>query len=398
MSIPSGKKILLVGFVIVLLIAIPITVYLVQQQQKTRSSAVAATVLSLAPTSQSTTVGTDVNLDVNLDPSINLVSFVKVLISYDATKLATDSAGFVPNAVAFPSVLQPPTYGPGTISFTLSIGGSPQNAIQKPTKVGTITFKAIGATDAAPTQITFGNQTQVLSIGSTDQFNENVLSTTSPASIIITAPANITPSLTPTDTPVPTATLIPTATPTLTPTSTPAPGVTITPTDTPIPGVTSAPTATPSPTVIAAGGPICSSLTLDRSSNGVAPYNVNLTANGNSSTSTISKVTFTFGDGQTQDVTDSGGVGTSSISTLISHVFTTAGSFTATATLTDANGLVSSGGCSVLVTVSGGASPTEIAAIPSVSPLPATGPANIVSIGIIGLVLTLIGAVLVFAL
>src|SRR5476649_2011011 len=100
MSIPSGKKILLVGFVIVLLIAIPITVYLVQQQSKTRSSAVAATILSLTPQSQSSSVGKDVSLDINLDPSINLVSFVKILITYDATKLATDAAGLVPNIAA----------------------------------------------------------------------------------------------------------------------------------------------------------------------------------------------------------------------------------------------------------------------------------------------------------
>lgn len=391
MTMPSGKKILLIVFILILLIAIPITVYLAGQQQKTQSGAVAASTLSLTPASQTTTVGSTIGFDINVDPSTNLISFVKVIITYDATKLAVDSTGFVPNKAAFPSILQTPTYTPGTISVTLSIGGSPQNAIQKPTKVGTISFRAIAPTDNAPTQITFGNQTQVLSLGSTDQFNENVLSTTNPATVNILASSGQTP--TPTETPTPTAT--PTPTPTDTPTDTPtvSPTDTLTATDTPTPTQT----PTPSTTQVATAGPVCSSLTLDRSATGEAPYSVNFTLTGSSSNSTISKVTFNFGDGQTLDVNSSGGIGTNSVNILQSHVYATAGTFTATAVLTDAANAVSSGGCSIVITATApGASPTIIAQAPS--PLPSTGPSGIITIGALGAILAIVGALLLFAL
>ena len=136
MSFPSGKKLLLFGFIAVLLIVIPLTVYLVGQQQKTQSSAQKSTTLGFNPASATVAVNDTVNLDVMMNPGTNQVSFVKFTIDYDATKLATAAAGstvcptrpndaLCPNVVAFPSVLQGPTYGPGTISVTLSIGWQP---------------------------------------------------------------------------------------------------------------------------------------------------------------------------------------------------------------------------------------------------------------------------------
>ena len=400
MSVPSGKKILALGFIILLLVAIPITVFLVQEQQKTKSGAVAASTLSLSPASQTTTVGSGFGLDVSVDPSTNLVSFIKIIITYDATKLSVDTGGFIPNKTAFPSVLQAPVYAPGTVTVTLSIGGSPQNAIQKVTKVGTISFKAIAPTDNAPTQITFGNQTQVLSLGSTDQFNENVLSTTNPANVnILASSANPTP--TPTDTLTPTPTAVPTDSPTITPTDTPTD--TQNPTDTPTPTLTltPTPTTTTTNTQATATGPVCSSLTLDRSGTGIAPYNVNFTLIGNSLTSTVSKVTFNFGDGQSFDINQSNGVGTNSVNILQSHVYALPGTFTATAVLRDEQGNIStagSGGCSVVITTttSSGANPTTIVQAPS--PLPSTGPTGLVTIGAVGAILAIIGAILLFAL
>lgn len=93
MSLPSGKKLLLLGFVVVLLVIIPLTVYLVQQQQKTKSSAQAATVLGFNPAASTINVGDNVNLDLMMNPGINQVSFVKVTITYDPTKLSTVAAG-----------------------------------------------------------------------------------------------------------------------------------------------------------------------------------------------------------------------------------------------------------------------------------------------------------------
>lgn len=380
------KKILLIGFIVVLLIAIPVTVFLVQQQQKTKSSAVAATTISILPASQAPIqVGDDVNLNIQVNPATaatsNLVSYVTFTITYDSTKLATDGAGLVVTNTTInpthvlPHILQGPTYGNGTISITLSAGGDPSQVLQQVTTIGTVTFKAIATTDSGPTQITFAPDAQVLALGTNAQGTENVLASANPAVLTIIAGTNVT--VTPTDTPTPTATIIPTATPTTTPTS---------------------------------AAPTCSSLTADNTS-GAVPLATNLTVTGSSDNSTISKVTFNFGDGQSQDITASGGIGTNSISVLQSHSYTTAGTYNASATLTDANNAVSSStNCSITITAQAGATttvvaaptatptPTPIPVIAQVSPLPPTGPTNLVQVGSIGAVITLIGAVLLFAL
>lgn len=368
----SMKKVLLIGFILVLLIAIPITVFLVQQQQKTKSSAVAATTISILPATQTVHVGDTVPLAINVNPATatttNQISKVAFTISYDNTKLSVDPTnGFVVNGT--PNKLTPTKnvdYGTNTVSVSLSANGDATAIIQQPTTIGTITFKVLPTTDTAPTQITFGTDTQVLSIGSTDQFNENVLASANPASLSIIGNATAV-----------------------------SPTVSITPT------VIATPTATQ------AAAPTCSTLTADTAS-GAVPLNTNLTVTGSSSNSTISKVTFNFGDGQSQDISASGGIGTNSISVLQSHSYASAGTFQATATLTDANNAVSnSTTCSVAITVGGGgttvAAPTavptaaqEVIAAPS--PLPPTGPTDLIKIGSIGGIITLIGVVLLFAL
>jgi hypothetical protein len=361
----SMKKVLLIGFILVLLIAIPVTVFLLQQQQKTKSSAVAATTISILPASQApVNVGDTVPLTIKVDPtSTNLVSLVKFTINYDNTKLSVDPTnGFVvsgaPNLLTLTKNV---TYGTNTVSVSLSANGNAQAVIQRPTTIGTITFKVLPTASTAPTQITFGSDTQVLSLGSTDQFNENVLASANPAALSINGSAVVSPT--------PTVTAIPTTTPT------------------------------------------CTSLTADTTS-GAAPLNTNLTVVGASSNSTISKITFNFGDGQSQDITASGGIGTNSVSVLQSHSYATAGTFLAKAILTDANNVVNSSDCSVTITVNGTAATTttntataptatptatqEVIAQPS--PLPPTGPADLVKIGSIGGLIMLIGAALLFAL
>ncbi len=372
MSIPSGKKTLLIGFIIVLLIAIPSVIYLVSQQQKTTKSSVPATSLSFTPGSQSVELGASTTFDINIDPGTNSVSFVKLLISYDATKLAIDGAGFVPNPGVFSSVIQEPVYGPGTISVTLSIGANAP-PVTKPSKLGTLTLKSIAPTETVGTQLTFGNQTQVLSVGATDQFNENVLSTSSPATVNITqAVASPTPILI--LTPTPTLQVSRSATPS-------SKGVSL---------------ATPAG---AAEAPICSSFTTDRALIGVVPFNVNFTMIGTSSAD-ILKATFNFGDGQVKELTKADGIGATSLNSLTSHVYHTAGTFSAFGTITDVNGAVSQVGTCTLILTLNSSSATESAAqvTPVVSPLPPTGPSNIVTIGVIGLFIVIVGTILLLAL
>lgn len=374
MHLPSGKKILLIGFVIALLVAIPLVIYFFNQQQAVQTSSVPSTTLAFTPSSESVNLGEDVSFDVNVDPGSNSVSFVKALISYDATKLATGASGFVPNTTDFPSIIQGPIYGPGTISITISIGatGTP---VQKLTRLGTLTLKAIAPTDSAPSQITFGNQTQVLSIGATDQFNENVLSTTTPATISIISSTTPTP--------------IPTEVPVTTLTPTPADVQSGT-------GSSSDELSLASP-ADAAEAPVCSSFTADRALSGTVPYNVNFTLIGTTS-ATVVKATFNFGDGTVTDLTQADGIGLTSVNALTSHIYNTAGTFSAFGTLTDADGVVSQvGTCTLILTINAsGSAVSDTSVLPS--PLPPTGPSQLITIGAIGIIITLIAAALLFAL
>ena len=379
----TPKKLILAGFAIVLLIGIPLMFFLLKQQKNT-ANPTASTTLSLTASTTTVNVGDTFNLDLNVDPGgVNQVSFLKLVLNYDTTKLATLDAGFSVNPWTLadgtqftPSILQGPTYDAGTITVTISTGQDPKDAIQKLTKIATFSFQAIGATETTPTQVSFATSTQVLSIGATNQYSQNILANTNPASITINQAQ-----------PTPTPTPVITPTPTLTPSAT---------------------TASPTPTIaISPNAPTCTSLTLDQTNQGTAPYTLAFTVAGSSSTSTISKATFDFGDGQTQDVTQNGGIGSNTVSIVLAHTYTVPGTYPASATLTDASGNVSSvTNCSQTITITQGTSTANTAspsgtliAQVSPSPLPPSGPNNsIIMIGVIGIILAIIGASLLFAL
>lgn len=376
----NGRKIFLFAFIAVLLIGIPVTIYLLQQQQDPRSRAEAATILTFTPESSATapiqkSVGDDIPLDIFVDPGTNLVGFVKLEIQYDPEKIATASAeAFAPNAAVFPSILEGPEYTPGKITVTLSVGPDPTKVVQAKTKAATVTFKALSATGpGTPTLVSYGTETQALSIGGEDQASENVLSSSTPANIAIGGEG-----------PTTTVTIPPgTATPTVPVTST------VAPTSPPVtPPVDLTPTVSTSPSSNVA--PICSALTPDKSPSGTAPLVLNFGATGNDPDGTISKVTFNFGDGQVADVTDpASGVGTASVSAQAAYTYNTAGTFTASAVLTDnAGGISASTSCTQTVTVTG----ADTSVAPTIDPpisLPPTGTTE-VAFGIGALLLTII--------
>jgi len=255
MSFLTPKKLILFGLAAILLIAIPLTVYLVQKQQETKSHAAPATTLSFQPSSATAAVGQDVTFDIMINPNTNFVSFVHLVISYDPTKLTKSGSGLAINTNSFPgfdpSKSPTPTFDStgGKITIDLAVGSNPSAFIQKNnTKVGTLTLKAIASTEGTTTPITFGSETQVLT-GQGDQFNTNVLSSTTPASVTITKGAVTTPTPTPQATATPTATLTPTPTPqaTATPTATLTPTPSPTPTPTPTPPAVTTPTPTIAP-------------------------------------------------------------------------------------------------------------------------------------------------------
>lgn len=206
----SGKKPLLFGVILAFLIIIPLTVYLAQKQQETRSGAVAATTLSFSPSSQTTTVGQTISYDILLTPGSNQVAFAKLSINFDPEKLGNPALAQNTDNNNLQNVLEGPTYASGNALIILSVGADPANVLKTTTKIASISFKALAPTDT-PTQITFSNETQILSIAAADTPSENVLkiSSLTPATATITVLAPVTP--TPTPTPGPAA--IPTATP-----------------------------------------------------------------------------------------------------------------------------------------------------------------------------------------
>lgn len=212
----SYKKIFLLGFIVVILIAIPFSVYIAQKRQQTTIKASASTTLSFEPSSPTTEVGNTLKLDIVLDPgtgpSANQVSFVKLIIDFDPSKFTTVSGSLVPNP-KFPntltSILEDPVYESGKASISLSIGADPTRVVTTKIKIAILQLKALSTTDASnPSSITFDttpNNTQVLSIAGSDQTSENVLSTTIPATVTIktASSAQPSPSATPTVTPTP---------------------------------------------------------------------------------------------------------------------------------------------------------------------------------------------------
>ncbi|OGG02698.1 hypothetical protein A2W14_01360 [Candidatus Gottesmanbacteria bacterium RBG_16_37_8] len=384
MSLFSGKKFLLFGFIVVLLIAIPVTIYLVQQQQKTRSAATPSTNLTLTPASNATTAGENVTLILNVAPGTNRVSFIKFKINYDSTKLATAGAGFelkpwqTADGTNFTPVLRQLVYQDGSIQGAIDVGPSPQYAISAPTQVASITFNAFAPTEA-PTTVSFDqSSTEVLSVGGESSSGENVLSSAIPATITI---AGGTTTTTTTTTTIPTTTTTTTTIPTTT---------------------TTIPTTTPSANQL----PVCNTLTVTSSGSAV-PVTTTLVANGTDADGTINKVTFNFGDGTTQDVTEGGAIGSNSVNVTVEHIYNSAGTFTASALLTDNNGAQSSSSsCNQAVTIAGGAAatptstPTTVGVTITPAPtLPPTGPGQIMLfVGALGAIISAIGVFLLLAL
>lgn len=238
----SNRKKLLAAFaLLVLAISVPLTTYLLQQKQDARSKASAATTLSFSPPSITKLIGDSVALDVMINPGTNLVSYVKFEAKYDPAVLQlSPTTPFIANTAAFPTQVQSAVISTasGSIKVALSIGPDMTQAVKIPTKVGTLYFKAINPTSTTSANVVFGDITQVLSIGPSDNPSENVLSTTIPATIIVSDPSA-----------TPTISISPTASESADPTATPS--VALTPTiiasDSPTPTLVP-PTLTPTPT------------------------------------------------------------------------------------------------------------------------------------------------------
>lgn len=169
----------------ILLAVLALTIFVLGQQQQTRSKANKSTTLSLSPSSIHTGVNTTFTLDVMLDPGEDIVSYVKLAISYNPNFLLPMSpVAFTPNTQAFPTTLEGPVIVDNTLRASLSIGADKTKVITRPVRVGTLTFRAIAKT-TTPSLITFGTGNEVLSTSPDDAARENVLANTVPAHVSV---------------------------------------------------------------------------------------------------------------------------------------------------------------------------------------------------------------------
>lgn len=381
----SYKKIFLLGFITVILLAIPFSVYIAQKRQNISSKAAPSTSLSFSPPSATIKVGDPVSLDVWLNPGTNQVSFVKLSISIvDPAKFTIVSLTENKDGNALSNIVDAPQYDntAGTAKISLSIGADPAEAIKVKTRIATLQLKATAAITPPSPNVKFEiSDMQVLSIAIPDSTSENVLlplSSSTPATVTVTSIATgVTPTSTPTPTPAPTRTPIGT---------TPTVGT----------GTGTTPTGTGTP-------PVCSSLDINGLTNGTAPYPLTFTATGNDSDGTISKISFNFGD-SIEDLTGGGGIGTSSVSGQLLHAYKTPGVYTAYAILTDNNNNLSAqrDSCTKIITISSDLSQTlQLSPTVIVQAPPCVDPAcgdikTTLGLGTLGIIFTIIGGALLF--
>lgn len=206
------KKVLAIVVGLLVLIAIPVTVFVVGQRQELRKRAAPATTLALTPQTVTKSVGDTFSLDVSLDPGTNQVIAVEIHLAFDPEKLEAQT---ITNSSLFTNILTSGVVDRGTAAITVGAADT-RHPITQAGTAAVVRFKALARTDA-PISVRFSPNTQATGIGEAT----NVLVGTTPATITITGAA-VTPSPTTTITPTPTRTATPTATltPTLTPTQT----------------------------------------------------------------------------------------------------------------------------------------------------------------------------------
>lgn len=196
------KKIGLIIVVLIILLAIPVTVFVANQQQELRKKAAPATTLALTPTSSTKKVNDVFSLDARIDTGENQVAAAEVHFVFDPEKL---EAVTITNGSSFPNILSSGTVGSGTASIAVGSPG-PTTPFKGVGTVATVKFRAVAAT-STPVSVKFGSNTFVSAIG---ESATNVLVGSTPATVTITGEAASAP------TPSPTASLglTPTATPT----------------------------------------------------------------------------------------------------------------------------------------------------------------------------------------
>lgn len=201
----SKKNLYVLGAVLALFLAVPLTIFVLQFQQENRSRAQKATVLYFNTKTSSTSPilslkpGETFSLDLYMDPGANFVSNIRYTFSYDPAVFSPIPAQYTYNKDVFPADfkkanLEGPNFVPsGQVSGLLTIGNNPSNAITDSIKVAS--FRFIVTSDMSKLQsptvvkfVTDSNQTAVTSVDPQSTGSENVLSSATDANIAFVLP------------------------------------------------------------------------------------------------------------------------------------------------------------------------------------------------------------------
>ncbi len=193
------KRVVLIIGSLLILLAIPATIFLVMRNQEIRQRAAPATTLTLTPSALTKQVGDTFTLEVHMDTAANQVVAVQVSLAFDPTKL---EAEWIHNGTMFPNILSSGVVGNGTAS--IQVGST--NTITPVTGTGlvaTINMKALAGTT---TPVTVKFATADTYVGALGEGSTNVLTSSTPSTITIGGGVVPTPSPTgnPSDTLTPT--------------------------------------------------------------------------------------------------------------------------------------------------------------------------------------------------
>jgi len=180
------KKVIFFIIAILLLIAVPVTVYMIGTNQELRSKAAPATSLALNPSSITKKVGDIFSLEVQIDTGGNNVALAELHLVYDATKLEAQS---ITNGPLAPRIAASGVVGAGTVSITVGANSSAQ-PIKGTGTIAIVRFRSMVPTGDVPIQVKFDSTTYVSGL---NEKQPNVLVNTSPASVSIIEDSPTTP-------------------------------------------------------------------------------------------------------------------------------------------------------------------------------------------------------------
>lgn len=189
------KKLFLLLTGILVLIAIPVTVLFINQNQDSRSKAAPATTLAFSPSRVTRNVDDTFQMEVVIDTGENQVVAAELHLTYDPAVLEAQT---ITNGSLFPNILSSGVIESGTAEITVGAASAAQ-PVEGTGSVAIIRFKALAATET-PVSIRFAQNTFV---GSPGEGATNALVGTTPATVTISSEgeqSDATPTPTPTDT------------------------------------------------------------------------------------------------------------------------------------------------------------------------------------------------------